>query len=175
MRVTEVKVFPVTDEKLKAFVSVVLDNCFMVNDIKVIEGRDGRFISMPSRRKRNGKFKDIAHPLNSDTRQMLESEILGEYERLLNGDGAPAPKNRKSRSRRQRKARETAGETAPSAAEGERPAGTSADPAPETSDAPSARSVPEPPKQDAAQPEPTGEKTLEEVTEKHLSDSFWTS
>jgi len=79
MEITEIKVFPVREEKLKAFVSVVIDECFMVNDIKVIKGRDGYFISMPSRKKKNGKFKDVAHPLNNPTRQMMESAILGEY------------------------------------------------------------------------------------------------
>ncbi len=146
MRVTEVKVFPVTDDKLKAFVSVVLDDCFMVNDIKVIEGREGRFISMPSRRKRNGKFKDIAHPLNSDTRQMLESEILEEYDRLLNGSEPPPKETRASRERT----------PVP------KPDGPTGDSAPEESPAPAA-------------PVTTEESSLEEVTEKHLSDSFWTS
>ena len=75
MEITEVKVFKVGEEKLKAFVSIVIDQCFMVNDIKVIQGKDGLFISMPSRKKRNGKFKDIAHPLNNETRQAMEREI----------------------------------------------------------------------------------------------------
>ena len=73
MHITEVKVFPVDEEKLRAFVSIVFDNCFMVNDIKVIQGKDGLFISMPSRKKRNGKFKDVAHPLNNETRRMIET------------------------------------------------------------------------------------------------------
>ena len=59
MEITEVKVFAVGDEKLKAFVSVVFDSCFMVNDIKVIQGRESLFISMPSRRKKNGQFNII--------------------------------------------------------------------------------------------------------------------
>ncbi len=90
MRVTEVKVFPVAEEKLKAFVSVVFDHCFMVNDIKVIQGREGLFISMPSRKKKNGRFKDVAHPLNNETRRMIEESVLAQYERVLDGD-APAP------------------------------------------------------------------------------------
>ncbi len=85
MEITDVKVFPVKEEKLKAFVSIVMDECFMVNDIKVISGRDGYFISMPSRRKKNGKFKDVAHPLNNETRQMMERRILEEYERVSTG------------------------------------------------------------------------------------------
>jgi len=83
MEITEVKIFPVGEEKLKAFVSIVIDHCFMVNDIKVIRGRDGLFISMPSRRKKNGEFKDVAHPLNNDTRRSIETQILEQYERVL--------------------------------------------------------------------------------------------
>src|SRR6188474_1269470 len=83
MEITEVKVFPIQEEKLRAFVSIVLDRCFMVNDIKVIQGRDGLFISMPSRRKKNGDFKDIAHPLNNETRRMIEERILTEYEGVV--------------------------------------------------------------------------------------------
>jgi stage V sporulation protein G len=90
MRVTEVKVYPVAEEKLKAFVSVVFDSCFMVNDIKVIQGRDGLFISMPSRRKKNGRFKDVAHPLNHETRRMIEESVLTHYERALDGEAAGA-------------------------------------------------------------------------------------
>ena len=86
MEITEIKVFPVEEEKLKAFVSIVLDHCFMVNDIKVIQGRDGFFISMPSRRKRNGRFKDVAHPLNNETRRMIEDQILAQYDRAISGD-----------------------------------------------------------------------------------------
>lgn len=88
MEITEVKVFPVREEKLKAFVSIVIDRCFMVNDIKVIQGKDGLFISMPSRRKKNGEFKDVAHPLNNETRKMIEGRVLAEYERALTGRAA---------------------------------------------------------------------------------------
>lgn len=85
MEVTEVKVFPVSEEKLKAFVSVVFDQCFMVNDIKVIQGRESLFISMPSRKKKNGKFKDVAHPLNNETRGRIEERVLAEYHRVVEG------------------------------------------------------------------------------------------
>src|SRR6187549_2271106 len=83
MEITEVKVFPIQEEKLKAFVSIVFDHCFMVNDIKIIQGREGLFISMPSRKKKNGEFKDVAHPLNNETRRMIEEKVLGEYHRVL--------------------------------------------------------------------------------------------
>jgi len=90
MQITEIKVFPVDEEKLKAFVSIVFDQCFMVNDIKVIQGKEGFFISMPSRRKRNGKFKDVAHPLNNETRRMIEDQVLAEYDRALKERDAPS-------------------------------------------------------------------------------------
>jgi stage V sporulation protein G len=89
VEITEVKVFLVNEDKLKAFVSIVLDQCFMVNDIKVIQGREGLFISMPSRRKKNGEFKDVAHPLNNRTRSWMEERILGEYGQALTGGSVP--------------------------------------------------------------------------------------
>ena len=87
MNITQVKVFPVTEEKLKAYVSIVLDDCFLVSDLKVIQGPNGLFISMPSKRKKNGEFKDVAHPLNRETREMMERRILEEYARAR--DAAP--------------------------------------------------------------------------------------
>jgi len=82
MDITQVKVFPVEEEKLKAYVSIVLDDCFLVSDLKVIQGPNGVFVSMPSKRKKNGEFKDIAHPLNRETREWMERRILQEYERI---------------------------------------------------------------------------------------------
>lgn len=90
MTITQVKVFPVAEEKLKAYVSIVLDECFLVSDLKVIQGPNGLFISMPSKRKKNGEFKDIAHPLNRETREKMERRILEEYEKVRTAD-APAP------------------------------------------------------------------------------------
>jgi stage V sporulation protein G len=83
MEITQVKVFPVHEEKLKAYVSIVLDECFLVSDLKVIQGPNGLFISMPSKRKKNGEFKDIAHPLNRETRERMEKRILEDYERTI--------------------------------------------------------------------------------------------
>lgn len=83
MEITDIRVFPVDEEKLKAFVTVVFDRCFVVSDIKVINGPNGLFISMPSKRRKNGTFKDVAHPLNSETRRMMEEKILTRYEQAL--------------------------------------------------------------------------------------------
>ncbi len=121
MEITQVKVFPVQEDKLKAFVSIVFDHCFMVNDIKVIQGKDGLFLSMPSRRKRSGEFKDVAHPLNNETRRLIEERVLSEYRAVVD-DPTPRRPDR----------------------EGE-----------EGYEAPA-------------------ERTLEEIQEMHLQDSFWT-
>ena len=91
MEITQVKVFPVEEEKLKAYVSIVLDDCFLVSDLKVIQGPNGHFISMPSKRKKNGEFKDIAHPLNRETRELMERRILEEYQRTLAQKPATPP------------------------------------------------------------------------------------
>jgi stage V sporulation protein G len=91
MNITQVKVFPVAEEKLKAYVSIVLDDCFLVSDLKVIQGPNGLFISMPSKRKKNGEFKDIAHPLNRETRERMERRILEEYEKVKASVPVPGP------------------------------------------------------------------------------------
>jgi stage V sporulation protein G len=68
-----------TDSKMKAVVSVTFDDCFVVHDIKVIEGEKGLFIAMPSRKTSDGEYRDIAHPINRDMRSSLESAILDKY------------------------------------------------------------------------------------------------
>ena len=90
MEITDVKVIPVDDEKLKAFVSIVFDHCFVVTDIKVINGPKGLFVSMPSKKRKDGTFKDIAHPLNNQTRQYLEEKVLGVYRQQVSTDSTPA-------------------------------------------------------------------------------------
>jgi len=91
MEITDVKVIPVDDEKLKAFVSIVFDHCFVVTDIKVINGPKGLFVSMPSKKRKDGTFKDIAHPLNNQMRQYLEEKILGVYKQQVAAGGAASP------------------------------------------------------------------------------------
>ncbi len=90
MEITEVRVFPVHEEKLKAYVTVTFDACFVVRDLKVIHGNSGLFVAMPAKRRKDGTFKDIAHPLNSEMRERMERVILAEYERELS-KGAPRP------------------------------------------------------------------------------------
>jgi stage V sporulation protein G len=71
------------EEKMKAVVSVTFDNCFVVHDIKIIEGIDKLFIAMPSRKTPEGEYKDIAHPINMDMREMLSERILEKYNSTL--------------------------------------------------------------------------------------------
>jgi Uncharacterized protein, involved in the regulation of septum location len=84
MQITDVRVRKVTKEgKMKAIVSITIDNEFVVHDIKVIEGEKGLFIAMPSRKSADGEYRDIAHPINSSTRDMLQDVILRSYEVVL--------------------------------------------------------------------------------------------
>lgn len=84
MRITDVRVRKMTqDSKMKAIVSITIDDEFVVHDIKVIEGEKGLFIAMPSKKASDGEYRDIAHPINSDTRDMIQRVILESYERAL--------------------------------------------------------------------------------------------
>ena len=79
MRITEVRVSLRDDAKLKAFASITLDDCFVIRGLKIIEGKDGTFIAMPSRRRKDGEYQDIAHPITADARDEMERVILEEY------------------------------------------------------------------------------------------------
>jgi len=82
MEITDIRVRKVaTDGKLKAYVTVTFDDQFVVHNVKVIEGKNGAFIAMPSRKTKSGEYKDVAHPINSDFRGMLQDAILEEYEK----------------------------------------------------------------------------------------------
>ena len=82
MEITEIKVYPAKEGRLRAYATMVFDNCFIVRDLKVIKSDKGMFVSMPSRRKKDGSFKDIVHPLNSETRKTIEQKIIEEYEKV---------------------------------------------------------------------------------------------
>ena len=71
------------DSKLKAVASMTIDGCFVIHDIKVVEGNNGCFVPMPSRKTPEGEFKDIAHPIDTATRQQIDSSILAAYEKAL--------------------------------------------------------------------------------------------
>ena len=105
MKVTEVRISPAKGGKVRAFASVVFDDSFIVNDLRVIEGREGQvFVTMPARKTRNGQMRDIAHPLNSDTREQIEQRVLEEYKsarenRMVGNRGEQGPEeNEKSTS-----------------------------------------------------------------------------
>jgi stage V sporulation protein G len=203
MEITEVKVFPIQEEKLKAFVSIVFDQCFMVNDIKIIQGRDGLFISMPSRKKKNGEFKDVAHPLNNETRRTIEDRVLGEYERVLGerGERLPAPSHTVAPLAAGGSDGGVPGLNGPGASAGAplsfeaavaaaaSGAGTAGPPAAAVSAAPAAAGKPAAtgaPEAGGGQPgsgageaapqaqQASPEKSLDEIEEMHLRDSFWT-
>ena len=83
MQITEVKVYPAKDGgRLRAYATIVFDNSFIIRDLKVIEGNKGLFVSMPSRRRKDGSFRDIVHPLNSDMRKNIEEEVVVEYNKI---------------------------------------------------------------------------------------------
>lgn len=92
MKITDVRIRKIASEgKMKAIVSVTFENEFVVHDIKVIEGQNGLFIAMPSRKTPDGEFKDIAHPINTETREKLQNAILEEYEKVMQEPVAEAP------------------------------------------------------------------------------------
>lgn len=87
MEITDVKIRKINAEgKMKAIVSVTFDDVFVVHDIKIIEGADKLFVAMPSRKTPEGEYRDIAHPINSETRQILQKEIISKYEDSKNSE-----------------------------------------------------------------------------------------
>ncbi len=88
MEITEVRVFPMNEDKLKAYATITFDDCFVVRDLKVISGNTGLFVAMPSKKRKDGSFKDIAHPLNNDFRAKIEKAVLEAYQKEK---GAVAP------------------------------------------------------------------------------------
>lgn len=88
MRITDVRIRKVAKDggKMRAFVSITLDDEFVVHDIKIIEGEKGLFIAMPSRRMADGEYRDIAHPINSETRTLIQNTILEQYQKELESE-----------------------------------------------------------------------------------------
>lgn len=96
MEVTEIRVFLAEEDRLKAYVTVTFDNCFVVRDLKIINGNTGLFVAMPSKKKKDGSYKDIAHPINSDFRTYLERLVLDKYQDELKMVDAGFPVRRAS-------------------------------------------------------------------------------
>ncbi|NLK44182.1 MAG: septation regulator SpoVG [Tissierellia bacterium] len=89
MKITDVRLRKISEEgKMKAIVSVTFDDEFVVHDIKIIEGQNGLFVAMPSRKMADGEFRDIAHPINAETRQKVQEAIFEEYEKVLATEAA---------------------------------------------------------------------------------------
>jgi stage V sporulation protein G len=102
MKVTEVRLSPTKGGKIRAFASIVIDDCFIVNDLRIVEGREGQlFVTMPARKTRNGQMRDIAHPLNGDTREEIEKRVLSEYEESVRNLSVPKPVHSAARKREQ--------------------------------------------------------------------------
>lgn len=96
LRITDVtvRIPPNPDDKLKAFATIVLNDAFVVSDIKVIQGHQGLFVAMPSRRRKDGKFRDVAHPVNAQVREMIESRVLDLYDREIANPTPLTPEER---------------------------------------------------------------------------------
>ena len=79
MEITDVRVYPVEEEKLRGYATITFDNCFVVRDVKIISGPKGLFVAMPSKKRKDGTYRDTAHPLNSEMRNQIESRVIGAY------------------------------------------------------------------------------------------------
>lgn len=85
MEITEVKIFKTSEENpiVKAYASIIIDGCFLVKNLRVIQGKERLFVAMPSRRKPNGEHEDEVHPINQETRYMIENKVLEEYNKSI--------------------------------------------------------------------------------------------
>jgi len=83
LEITEIRITLRDDDKLRGFASITLDNCFVVRGLKIIEGANGMFVAMPNRRRKDGSFQDIAHPINMNTREWMENQIITAYKQEL--------------------------------------------------------------------------------------------
>ena len=79
MEITEIKIYPINQDQLKAYVTITLDNCFVIRDLKIIQGDKRLFVAMPNKKDKKGIFRDIVHPINADTRNMIEQAVLSRY------------------------------------------------------------------------------------------------
>ncbi len=90
MEITEVRITLRNEEKLKAFASITFDDCFVIRGLKVISGSQGYFVSMPSRKRKDGSYQDIAHPINNDMRKKIEDKVLDAFENEISKGNAVA-------------------------------------------------------------------------------------
>jgi len=83
MEITEIKIYPINQEQLKAYVTITLDNCFVIRDLKIIQGDRRLFVAMPNKKDKKGIFRDIVHPINADTRTLIEQTVLNRYYAII--------------------------------------------------------------------------------------------
>jgi stage V sporulation protein G len=88
VNISEIKIFLSDEKRLKAYVCIILDDCFVIRDLKIIDGPSGLFVSMPNKKLKDGGFKDIAHPINKETRFLVEKTILNAYNLELTASGS---------------------------------------------------------------------------------------
>jgi stage V sporulation protein G len=81
MDITDIKIFPVEEKRVKAYASIVFDGCFIIRDLKVINGDRKLFVAMPSKKMKDGSYRDTVHPLNNATRQKIELSVIEAYEK----------------------------------------------------------------------------------------------
>ena len=91
MRITEVRIYPTNEERVKAYATISFDNCFLVQEIRVIKGPTGLFVSFPAKKQRDGTYWDIAFPANAETRRMIQRAILAEYEKVVAANDREIP------------------------------------------------------------------------------------
>ena len=88
MKITQVKVYPVNEERLKAYATITVNEGFVIRDLKIIMGNSGLFVAMPSKKRKDGTFQDIAHPVNQKTREEIEKAVFETYQREVLAMGA---------------------------------------------------------------------------------------
>ncbi len=91
MEISDVQIYLMHEEKLKAYATVIIDNAFLIRDLKVIQGNNGLFIAMPAKKMKDGSYRDVAHPLNKETREYFEAKVLEAYEKAA-AEGESTPK-----------------------------------------------------------------------------------
>jgi len=83
LRITEIRIALQEESRLRAFVTITIDNCFVIRGMKIIKGERGLFVAMPSRKRPDGTYQDVVHPIHAEARAMLESQVLAEYRKEL--------------------------------------------------------------------------------------------
>jgi stage V sporulation protein G len=103
MEITEVTIHPTNEDLVRAYVSIVFDNCFMVGEIRIMQGPTGLFISFPAKEQRDGSDRELAYPANAETRNMMERVILAEYEKVAGGSRPVPSENQKANAKKRSK------------------------------------------------------------------------